>query len=120
MLTADDLAGMRSTLNDSLPDSGTIYQPSFTNSNLGGTTTWVAAGTVAVRLSPVLQRIPFEGGQQGALTQTDDWWLTFPHGTDVRATYRVACLGGTFELSGVQGPRSYPLCIRVQATRRSS
>lgn len=115
MLSPDDLAvaAMRAALNSSLPDAGTILRPSIVNSGLGPATTWGTVAILPCRISPI-QRTPFEGIQQAAITSVEDRQVTFAAGADVQVTDRVLVSGSTIDITGVPTPRSYEISLRAQ------
>ncbi len=116
MLTDADLDGMRSAVEDSLPDTAVI-QRGTVHSNLGGggTTAWVNASTVACRLSPIS---PAGFGTERViadqLTEVSDWVLTLPQATTIDTNSRVVVGTATFEVMALHEPRSWDLCTRVE------
>lgn len=120
MLTATEIASMRAVLDDSLPDSAVIERATLVDNGAGGQTpTWAAAGTALCRVSPsdLTPGEQVDGSDAPAARRT--FTLTFPHGTDVRPTDRVTFGGATYDLTGVDAPRSWSLDVRVNAVRRS-
>jgi SPP1 family predicted phage head-tail adaptor len=54
MLNASDLAGMRDTVEGSLPETATILRRTVTSDGIGGRTEqFIASGTCAARIMPV-------------------------------------------------------------------
>lgn len=120
MLTATEIAAMRAVLDTSLPDSGTIVRATLVDNGAGGQTpTWAAAGTVLCRVSPTPLTPTEQVDASDAPAARRAFVVTFPHGTDVRATDRVQFGGDTYELVGVDAPRSWSLDVRANAIRRS-
>lgn len=117
MLSASELASMRSTLNSSLPDGGTVYRYTGAADGQGGETqTFAAVGTAACRISPArdLASSATEPVAGDKLTSVTEWIVTFPQGTDVLAADQVRSGGRTFEVVGALA-RSWELGRRVRA-----
>lgn len=118
MLTDDELAAMRATVNAALPDSGTIWRmPTQTKDGAGGylAGTLMAAGTVACRVAPA-------GGPSEELLVTQmrlqgvqPYAITMPAGTDIRSTDQFTSGGVTYEVQGALSPRSEQVSTRVAA-----
>ena len=84
MLSADDLAGMRATQDDALPDTATIARPTRTTDGAGGYTTVLTTilTGIACRLAKSRPREILAGDREVTYS---DWVVTFPYATDVRA-----------------------------------
>lgn len=112
MLTTSDIAGMRATLDLSLPGTAIIVRPSGSSDGMGGVTdAWAAAGTVSARLSP-----SGSGSDQiagGQVINEAPWTVTVPASTDVRTTDRITISGQTLEVVAITSPRSYETCLRA-------
>lgn len=118
MLSAADLAGMRDTLDESLPDTAIIQRKTRAGDGQGGgTETWAAVGTVPCRVSPVETRGDDESIAGDRTLQTVDYVITVPQGTDVRAVDRLVSGGVTYEVVKVKGPRSWELARRVDVVQ---
>lgn len=101
MLSATQIADMRTTAALALPDTATISRVARASDGAGGwTETWstVASG-VACRLmfTQNLGEGPAAGTQQAA----SGWALTLPLGTDIRAADRVVVASRTFEVNSL-------------------
>jgi len=115
MLSATELAAMRSTLNDSLPDTAQVRRKSLTSDGAGGyTESWSTVAAVACRVAPSGQS-PQERVIAERLTATAIWTVTLPAGTDVRPADRIVVGSRAFEVVGVLA-RSYELARRVVCT----
>lgn len=113
MLTANELAAMRTTVNGSLPDTATILRATTAADGAGGRTlTWVEVATVAARFAPADTQgsDPQLGGQAANMTARA---VDLPSGTDVTVADRIAWGTHTFEVSAVRAPRSWELLVRV-------
>lgn len=115
-LSSGDLTSMRSTLETTLPDSGTIMRRAVSDDGMGGQVeSWAAAGTVSCRVSP----LDISAGQEvvagEALTTVAERVITIPANTTVYTADRIACGGHTYELRNVRAPRSYEISRRVNA-----
>jgi hypothetical protein len=84
MLTAAEIAAMRTTQNSALPDTGIVIRDSLTADGMGGYTRGtVAAGTVPGRLMPVNGYSSNEGlGAAQPLSESKYWW-TCANTTDI-------------------------------------
>lgn len=98
MLSAAELAEMRSV--QALAQAGTavISRKTLTADGMGGfTETWAASGTVTCRVWPAR-----ESGAESLIadriTESDAWVITVPYATDVAAEDRVVADGRTFEV----------------------
>lgn len=120
-LTADDLAGMRATLDESLADRCTLVLDTKTSDGAGGHTfTPVDGATIACRVAP--RQAATASGQikdsevetAGRVMTQAPWIATFPFGTTVDERYRFRHQDGReFEIIAVLGPRSYGIDIRL-------
>lgn len=118
MLTASEIAGMRATLDQSLPGTAVIHRPTWTSDGQGGSTAvWAPAGTVIARVSPSTTRQGVEPVSGGGLTSESDWTATFPDGTDIRVTDRVVYGGASFEVIAHDRTRTWDLAVRVDLAR---
>ncbi len=107
---------MRSALEDSLPDTAVIQRGTVhSNAGGGGTTAWVAMGTVACRLSPV-SAVKFGTEREVAsrLTEVADWLVTMPQDTTIDTNNRIVVGAETFEVLALHDPRSWDLCRRAE------
>lgn len=98
LLSASELAAMRSTQNDTLPGTAVIMRNTPTADGMGGwTDAWAAVGTVDGRLAPAQE----SGAEQliaGRIVGEDAWVITVPQGTDVTERDRVTISARTFEV----------------------
>lgn len=98
-----------------LPETATVQRVTRTPNDSGGwTETTATVATVAARVAPA-------GGSgarnaEGRIEVTDQWWLTFPSGTDVDSGDRVTINGRVFNVDGPDGGRSYEITRRVIGT----
>lgn len=121
MLTADDLAGMRETLNDSLPDACTLVLDTLTSDDAGGHTRAPEDGdTVACRITP--RQAATASGQikdseieaVGRVLTQAPWLITLPFGTAFDERYRIRHEDGReFETVAILGPRTWGVDIRI-------
>ena len=100
MLSATQIADMRTTAALALPDTATISRVTRASDSAGGwTETWVtAASGVACRIMPRYQISGNEGPAAGSQQAVAQWALTMPVGTDLRAGDRVVVASRTFEV----------------------
>jgi hypothetical protein len=116
LLTDADIAGMRSAVEDSLPDTAVIQTRTFVgDSGGGGTSVWAASGTVACRVSP---RRPSNFGAERdvamRITEVATFLVTLPQSASCDTNSRIQTMGNTYEVVGLQEPRSWDLCRRVE------
>lgn len=115
MLSAADLAAMRATLTECLPDIAEVQRLTRVSDGMGGfTETWATVATVPCRLAPS-GNTPVEQVVAERVTDRVLWTITLPAQTDVTATDRVVVGARTFEVVGVLSPRSNELCTRLVA-----
>ncbi len=115
MLSATDLAAMRSTVDASLPDVAQVQRRTLTSDGAGGyTESWNTVATVACRVAPSGQS-PQERVIAERLTATSVWTITLPAETDVRPADRLLVGTRTFEVAGVLA-RSEEIARRVICT----
>jgi hypothetical protein len=97
-----------------LPATATITRPTRTANDSGGWTEGsTTVATVAARLAPAGGA--GERDDAGRLLVTDQWWLTFAAGTDVRTGDVVTISGRTFHVQAPDGARSFEITRRVVA-----
>lgn len=98
MLTADELAEMRSVQVETMAGTCVITRRTLASDGMGGfTETWAAAGTVTGRVWPATE----SGAERliaDRITEADAWIITVPQGTDVVAKDRITESGRTFEV----------------------
>lgn len=116
MLTDDELASMRSTLNDSLPGTAIVQTSTWvSDGGGGGTTSWVASGTFDARITPA-------GGfedQQGDRVQPEtEFIVTLPANTAIDEDAQIVYSGGTYDVIATPSPRSFEISRRVQVKVR--
>ena len=112
MLTDEELAGMRETLDLSLPDTALIKRATSVSDGRGGRTqTWTTVATVACRVAPDTTRA--ESLVSGVVVSVQRWMLTFPSETSVRPDDRIVVATRTFEVVDVRSTRSYEVSCRV-------
>lgn len=117
-LTAAEIADMRDTLEDTLPDTCVIQRRTLTSDGQGGKTeAWAAAGTALCRLSPRGQGLDGEDARADRITGEEDWIVTLPALTDVTSSDRLLILSNTYEPVGVRAVRSWELSRRVTCKR---
>lgn len=113
-LTSGELAKMRATNEDALPETGTVQRPSTTRDAMGGSDeTFVTVATVAMRIDPFARIAGTEEVREGnRITSIGPWIITMPRDTDVRVMDRIVVAGRTFAVQQV-GDRSWELSLRV-------
>lgn len=114
MLTAAEIADMRSTVEDALPDTALVSRRTLTPDGYGGASdSWATVATVACRVSPDAfagGERPIAGGEQAIAA----WLITLPAETDVTATDRIVIGARTFEVIAVMARRTFELHTGVR------
>lgn len=109
MLSAGDVASMRATCQEAMPDTAIIYRRSWaSDGGGGGSATFTAAGTVACRLAPTTS----PGDEEpiaDRLAEASHWTIAVPALTDVRQDDRITVSTVTYEVMAVNSPRSWEL-----------
>ena len=98
MLTAAELADMRTVQDQAMAGTCVITRKTLTSDGMGGfTETWAAAGTVVGRVWPATES-GAESLMADRITESDAWVITVPYATDVTAKDRITADGRTFEV----------------------
>ena len=114
MLTDTQLAAMRATAGQALPDTCTIQRKTSVSDGGGGTTeTWGDHATgVACRVAPV------GGGETGTagdrIRDETTHVITVPAGTDVTEADRLVVGGQTYEATAVRRRGAWEITRRVE------
>ena len=106
MLTADELAGLRTAQAAVLPDTDTIHRRTQTPDDSGGWVTEETTHTLKCRVAAS----PFAPDREilaGKEIEGPAWRITFAAGADVRNDDRVTVNGRRFEVVAVYGPATY-------------
>lgn len=113
MLSATDLASARAALEESLPDTAIIKNPSWvSDGGGGGTTTFTASGTVPCRIMPVSGNERVEGARLNADTE---YLVTAPYDAAVDKDSVLEIDSRVFSVTAVGEPRSWAVSLRVEA-----
>lgn len=116
MLTEQELASMRETMNDSLAGTATVEVSSFvSDGGGGGTTTFAAQGTFDCRIAPTTGA----GGNQefiaaNRLHPDSEWVVTFPHDAEVTANDQLRHDNRVFTVLAVTDPRTFAVSLRAE------
>lgn len=117
LLSDPDIAAMRSTLVESLPDTCVIQNSTFgDDSGGGGSQTWAAAGTVACRIAPLAADEQTRGDR---VSEDSNWVITLPAETSIQNASRVIVNGGTYNVSAVRERGSWEISRRVEAVQQT-
>lgn len=101
------------------PDTATILRDTPASTAGGWSSTYVAVGTTACRLTPA-SLAPAEMIAAAELASITRWFLNVPPGTDIRPRDRVTVQGTTFEVLGGYQPGSWNIAdihILAEVTR---
>lgn len=111
-VTDVELAGMRATLNASLPDTVQVSRATRTPDGGGGQSqVWATIATVPCRLTDQSPAPPQEidiGARPGSIIR---WTITMPAETDVLVTDRLLVGSRTFEVRGVDRARTWAIAV---------
>lgn len=118
MLSANELAEMRSQQNQALPDSTTITRPAFTNDGYGSASrTWGNVATVAARFSATSGN---EDDSNGRVVAQRSWTVTVPFGTNIAVGDRVTGPGNlVLEVVQIDSRGSWTTATQVTAKETS-
>lgn len=114
ILSADDVKFMRSWVeNNLMPDTCTILSRTLSNDGMGGgTVTWgTATAGVVCRLDRVNQPTPAVAG--AALQSFQSWVMTMPYDETITTQNRILHDGHTYNVTGIDDDKSWPVTIRV-------
>ena len=117
MLSESELATMRSTVVDSLPDTAIIQTSGWvSDGGGGGTTGWTNAGTLPCRIAPIMSAGD-EGVVADRITGTGRFLFTLPSNAAITTNSRVLYDGGTFNVENIR-ERSQNVSTRVETLRQ--
>jgi SPP1 family predicted phage head-tail adaptor len=105
MLTAGELAAMRTTQQQTLVEACTIVRRTLVSDGAGGQTSTETSVSSLCRLAPSNNQ-PQDRMVAGAQQDQVLWRITLPDGTDVRAADRIDVGARSFEVKGVYGPHT--------------
>ena len=115
MLTSADIAKMRATADDALPQACVLYYNALASDNGGGwTETFTAAGTTPCRLAP-LRGDEREIGSR--IASEADWMITLPANTVIETDDRIEVAGGTYNVAAVHDRAAWEITRRVETTK---
>jgi len=113
LLSDAQLAAMRDTAARALPGTAVIRTSTWVSDGGGaGTTTFTAAGTVACRVAPIDAVEKIEGSR---IDPDSEVLFTFEWDAGVDVNAQVVHGGGTFTVTGLRAPRSWPVTQLVEA-----
>ena len=119
MLTAAELASMRTVAGGALPDSCVVQTSSFnSDGGGGGTTAWTTSGTVDCRVSPVGGMGASEDNYGDRISAEAEFIVTLPVDTAVTTNSRIIHTAGTFNVEAIRD-RSYEVTQRVEVKREA-
>ena len=120
MLSADQLAGMRNTVDAALPDVCTIVRLTEGAEDARGFSlpdAWVVRSEdVPCRLSP--EKDPLVLDEDGVTVSRQSWMMTLPHGQAIEPSDVVRVGDEWFEVAGAAGDHSWKLSTRVRMVKR--
>lgn len=115
MLTAADLAYMRTTQEQAMPGSVVIERYTLTNDGMGGhSETWPAVGTVIGRVYPMVRRGADETIAGAQVISETLWFATVPVGTVIDARDRVVYEGRSWEVVRVNNDEMWQTAVRCE------
>lgn len=115
-LNAKELEGIRSDINNLLPDTGYIRTNTQTPDGMGGVNdSWARSGTVTYRLDPEFIR-PLQAAEKiagGAVEPFHSYVLTLPYNTSVAEEQRFEDSSGNYyNIISVDDPKSWKASVR--------
>lgn len=115
MLTDAELAAMRETAEEALPDSAIVYRKTrASDSGGGGSVSWAAQGTYDAHFAP-------GSGDEGTVAERLvgqlDGFVTLPSDADALEADRVAVAGTTYEVLAVLALEAWRLVTRLAVRR---
>jgi len=111
MLTATEIAAMRETQEQALPDTCTRNRYPLTSNHAGGYTKG-AAGSIVLPCRVSSRGLPDEYLRQSAATSRHLMMVTVPHGSDVRHTDELVCDGVTYRVIGFASAGMWETALR--------
>lgn len=120
MLTADDLAGMRETLEDSLSSTCQVVRYTLTDNGHGGQSSAraVVAADVPCRIAPLTETVRLAEIQaEERLAARAPWIATLPAGTTLDEECLIENDSLEYEVAAVFGQRSDEISCRVLVRR---
>ena len=115
-VSTKELALMRESIADTLPDLCNLLTPTYTGDGMGGFTS--AFGTVSTnipcRLDPVKPREQLSADRN---VHFATFMLTLPYSITVNPNYRIEVNGGTYNVTGVSPDKSWNMDRRVTVER---
>lgn len=114
MISADELAEMRTNADGTLPDVCDILRVvSVSDGQGGGTMSWSPVhADVPCSVAPT-QVHDWERPVASRVSSQSGWTITVPAGTDVKVTDRVQVGVRLFDVAKVSGPRSWEIDRQV-------
>jgi len=111
VLTDDELASMRDTLNDSLPGTAVVQTSSWvSDGGGGGTTSWVAAGTYDCRISPTSGKEEEFGDR---LQPEGEYIVTLPGTASVAVDTKLSISNRVFTVINTGAPKTWSISQRL-------
>lgn len=115
MVTASELAAMRSAINDLLPDTAYILTPTQTVDSQGNpVTSWGTTGTSVCRLDVIQGREMLSGG---AVQPFTSHMVSLPYDTTVVSTNRLSIGGTQYNVRSINAGQSWSAVKRVEVER---
>lgn len=116
-LSQGDINACRETISHVLPGTAVISTRSYvSDGGGGGTTSWVASGTVACRLDP-MSGYGREGVVGERLAPDANYILTLPAETSVNTDSRIRVSSVDYEVLAIRAPLSWELSRRVEVNK---
>jgi head-tail adaptor len=115
MLTAGEIAQMRSVIDDALPGTAIISRRTLTTDSQGGSEeAWANIGTVSCRWSPIASiASDVELDQSARVAALKERVVTVPANTTVNQTDRLSIGGTVHAITGIAAPRDWELSRRI-------
>lgn len=118
LLTASELASMRSVTASALPDTCVIQTQAWaSDGGGGGSQTWTTSGTLACRIAPAGGHGAGEGETGDRISADSEYVVTLPSDTSLTTNARLLTGGGTFNVEAIR-ERSWNLSVRAEVVKQ--
>lgn len=114
LLSAGELASIRTTRNGFMPDTGIIYRYSLTGDGMGGSSeAWAAVGTVNCYVW-TREATDNETPTGGQVTSRTRWYIEVPYNTTIDARDWIEVNSRTFQVVVVPNDASILSGLRLE------
>jgi hypothetical protein len=115
MLSAAQLTAMRTQHEATFDQTATKYRRTVTNGAGGPTETYNSSGTFSCHIRE--EGTPHEVTTDGAMRAHTFFIVWAPHGTDLQESDKLVIGGYTYQITGLDEGKSYPLNVQARCVR---